>query len=159
MTELMKKGNVKKKTVTGRRVKRGDNLKGPFIHRSTKPIKELANFADITLQACTEIFDAADRLDTAVRATVSTGLAYLLHSAYDSQAVNLGLEGLAFSAFPDSCTAEWFRNRGFAEWFCIGAGNLFHSSPPRVLNPFLVFKPSKKGHVIVHKVHKEKETA
>ncbi len=90
-------------------------------------------YARMVLQRCDELFGACSLLDTAVRDSVSNGLAYLLHSAYDSQACSLGLDGPAFHAFVEGATAEWFRERGYAEWFCHGAAALFNSSRPRTI--------------------------
>jgi hypothetical protein len=95
--------------------------------------KTLDDYAQQMLIQADAIFEWSADLDTAVRDTVCTGLAYLVHSAFDSQASSLCLQGPAFSSFIDNATAEWFRERDFAEWFCVGAGNLFHSSRPRSL--------------------------
>ena len=112
-------------------------LKQPIYMRQDKRwIKSLDQYAEEILADCDRIFEAADTLDTAVREDVSTGLAYLLYSAYDSQACSLGLEGEAFCSFSANATAEWFRQRGFAEWFCIGAGTLFNASRPRIKADF-----------------------
>ncbi len=90
-------------------------------------------YARSMLRRCDEIFDESALLDTAVRDTVSEGLAFMLHSAYDSQACSLGLDGAAFHSFIEGATAEWFRERGYAEWFCHGAAALFSTSRPRTI--------------------------
>lgn len=94
-------------------------------------------YARSTLARCDELWHGSALLDTAVRDSVSPGIAYLLHSAYDSQACSLGLDGAAFHSFVEGAMAEWFRERGYAEWFCHGAAALFHSSRPRTLAELL----------------------
>ena len=80
------------------------------------------------------IFDASADLDTAVRDEISQGLAHVVHSAYDSIACGMDIEDTtAWMAFIDNATAEWFRQRGFAEWFCLAAASGFRSSRPRTL--------------------------
>ena len=91
--------------------------------------------ADRYLKQVSEIFKDSANLDTAVRDSISTGLASIVHAAHDC---------LAW-AFIESSTAEWFRTRGFAEWFCAGAANLFCTSRPRILSECIVFpKRAKK---------------
>ena len=79
------------------------------------------------------LFESCDSLDTAVRDTICEGLAFIVHSAYDCKSCALDLEGEASWAFISTSTAEWFRTRGFAEWFCHGAGACFNTSRPRDL--------------------------
>jgi len=107
------------------------------------------DYARSMLQRCDEIWDECSLLDTAVRDDVCTGLAYLLYSAFDSQGCSLGLDGSAFHAFVEGATSDWFRQRGFAEWFCHGAASLFHTSRPRTIaerNAVIKFRrsPGKK---------------
>jgi len=86
------------------------------------------------LRVCAAQFDACGDLDTAVRDDICTGLAYLVHSAYDTMAMGMEIsDTTAWMAFIDNSTAEWFRQRGFAEWFCLAAASLFHTSRPRTL--------------------------
>jgi hypothetical protein len=86
------------------------------------------------LKVCETMFQACGGLDTAVRDDVSTGLAYLVHSAYDTMASVMDIsDTTAWMAFIDNATAEWFRQRGFAEWYCLAAASLFHTSRPRTL--------------------------
>lgn len=99
----------------------------------TGGVKRLDACARELLATCDRLWDMAGEFDTAVADVTLQGIARLLHAAYDSQACSLGLDGAAFSAFISGSTAEWFRERGCAEWFCIGAGELFNSSRPRTL--------------------------
>jgi hypothetical protein len=95
-------------------------------------------------------------LDTAISDVTLDGLARLLHVAYDCQACSLGLDGAAFSSFAGNCTAEWFRERGCAEWYCTGSATLFTTSRPRVL----VHKVVKKtGRHVTLIQFQEKKTA
>ena len=101
--------------------------------------RALEKYAEETLRACAERWNAAADLDTAVRDNVAQGLAYLVYSAYDSLACSRDLGSAADHyassyAFISGSTAEWFRERGFAEWFCIGAGSLFNNQRPRVIH-------------------------
>lgn len=86
------------------------------------------------LERCEDIWTAADLLDTAVREDIAQGLAYLVHSAYDSIATSMAIDNTeGWISFIDYATGEWFRQRGFAEWFCLAAGQCFHTSRPRTL--------------------------
>ena len=69
-----------------------------------------------------------------VRDGICTGLAYLVHAAYDCEACALGMHDEAFHSFISSATANWFRDRGFAEWFCSAAASQFSTSRPRILS-------------------------
>ena len=103
-----------------------------ITHRKPSFSKALDKTSRELLQTADRVFALSDNLDTAVRDTIADGLARLVNSAYDCQAMNLNLDGDAFLAFISSSTAEWFRSRGFAEWYCLGAGSLFHTSRPRI---------------------------
>ena len=101
------------------------------------PIKSLEWYADETLRACGERWEAASGLDTAIRDDVAQGLAYLVYSAYDSISCSRGIgwgsdDYSAGYAYVAGSTAQWFRERGFAEWFCIAAGCLFNNQRPRL---------------------------
>jgi hypothetical protein len=94
--------------------------------------------AESILSHCKEVFDLAYNFDTAVRDTVSEGLAFLVWSAFDCRAIALDFKDYeSRNAFIDNSTAEWFRQRGFVEWFVAGAAALFHTTPPRRLAPTL----------------------
>jgi len=77
------------------------------------------------LDAAAELFDACNDLDTVVRDTVCEGLAYIVHTGYDCQACSVNLDVGSFHDFIAKKTAEWFRSRGCAEWFALGAAALF----------------------------------
>jgi hypothetical protein len=113
--------------------------------RRPGPIKALDRYAEETLRICAERWDAAAGLDTAVRDDVAQGLAYLVYSAYDSisvsKAIGFGSDDYSSSyAFISGSTAQWFRDRGFSEWFCIAAGCLFNNQRPRIKSEFTQFK-------------------
>ena len=105
--------------------------------------KTIDRLAKQFLDRAGELFEACDSMDTAVRDSVCTGLAYLVNAGYDCQACALDIE--QFHEFVDKKTAEWFRSRGFAEWFCQGAAALFNSSKPRILQWSPVKKASRRG--------------
>jgi hypothetical protein len=105
--------------------------------RKPGPIKALDHYAEATLAACAEQWESASGLDTAIRDDVAQGLAYLVYSAYDSISCSRGIgfgadDYVASYAFISGSTAEWFRQRGFAEWFCRAAGCLFNNQRPRI---------------------------
>lgn len=90
--------------------------------------------ADKMLTHVQAVFDLASGFDTAVRDSVSDGLAYLVYAAFDCRAIALELKDFeSINSFIDGSTAEWFRQRGYAEWYCCGAGAMFHTSRPRTL--------------------------
>jgi hypothetical protein len=108
-----------------------------FERKNRGPIPALDRYAKETLERCAAMWDAAEGLDTAVRDNVAQGLAYLVWSAYDSVSVSKALgyacdDYGASVSFVAGATAKWFRDRGFAEWFCIAAGELFHNQRPRL---------------------------
>lgn len=112
--------------------------------------KSLERYAAATLQMCSDAWERAEGLDTAVRDTVADGLAYLVESAYDSIAFSrdLGAKndgGAALHAFISGGVSQWFRDRGFAEWYCIGAGSLFRTQRPRILADRSVFRIHRKS--------------
>lgn len=99
------------------------------------------------LERCREIWDGSGLLDTAVRDDIAQGLAHLVHAAYDSIANSMNIpDTAAWMAFIDNSTAEWFRERGFAEWFCLAAASSFNNSRPRTLAemPFRIVRPRKR---------------
>jgi hypothetical protein len=105
------------------------------VRRFRKKVSRLSRYAIVAhqyLQHAEELWATAD-FDTAVRDDVAKGLAYIVRAAYDCQALDAGLQGLAFVNFIDQKTAEWFRRREFSEWFCIAAACGFNSSRPREL--------------------------
>ena len=107
-----------------------------FTHRAPSPatLKAYKRHGENLLAQAATIWNEADLLDTAVRDDVATGLAHLVHAAYDSIANSIDIsDTTAWMAFIDNATAEWFRERGFAEWFCLAAACTFNTSRPRTL--------------------------
>lgn len=97
------------------------------------------------LQMAEELWKQADGLDTAVRDNIAEGLGRIVMAGYDCLASNLSLDTDEWMSFIDNSTADWFRNRGFAEWFCIAAANGFNKSRPRVLSEVITFrKPARR---------------
>ena len=95
--------------------------------------------ADAMLKHCEEVWDLASGFDTAVGDTVAEGLAHLLNAAYDCRAIALDFRDFeSRNSFIDGSIAEWFRVRGFAEWFCLAAASGFRTSRPRILAPRIV---------------------
>lgn len=107
----------------------------PITRRKISPsyVKLMNGIADDILAKCQEMFDQGAGLDTAVRDTMASGLAYLLHVAYDCRACALGIENEEFATYIDGCVAAWLREREYTEWFCIAASRLFSTSDPRRL--------------------------
>ena len=107
------------------------------------------------LQTADEIFKQSDDLDTAVRDNIAEGLGRIVMAGYDCLASNLNLDTDGWMSFIDNSTADWFRNRGFAEWFCIAAANGFNKSRPRILSEVITFrKPARpKGRATTTKEH------
>lgn len=109
-----------------------------YLVRMGKTATELLTHADL-------IFTASADLDTAVRDSVSQGLANVVEAAYDTEGCARGLSGEEFDQFRLNATAEWFRRRGYVEWFCEGAAVCFRSSKPRTMSIETVFSRSKKA--------------
>ena len=130
-----------KKKITGTRktVRRS-----VFTHRalSTAEKKRWNDAADKMLAHCKEVYELSSYLDTMVRDSIASGLAYLVHAAFDCRSIALDFKDFeSGNAFVDNSTAEWFRERGYVEWFAAGAASLFNTTPPRRLadrNPFTV---------------------
>ena len=78
-----------------------------------------------------KIYERAKGFDTAVRDSVSVGLAAVVTAAYDSLAIAQAVPNDFRESFVATSTAEWFREKGFTEWFCIGASSEFRTSLPR----------------------------
>ncbi len=73
------------------------------------------------------LFDESGSLDTAVRDHVHEGLAHIVYGAYDTIGMATCVD--EFCEFIQVKTYEWFRERGFVEWFCVGASTLFNTTP------------------------------
>lgn len=90
--------------------------------------------ADKLLAHCRDVYKLSAGLDTAVRDSVASGLAYLVHAAFDCRCIAMDFKDFeSGNAFIDNSTAEWFRERGYVEWFSAGAASLFNTTPPRNL--------------------------
>jgi len=105
-----------------------------YIKPSPFFVQRMEKIAAKTLETCEMLFREYDGLDTAIRDIGHDAIARLLYIAYDCRACALGLQEAEFSSFVDNAVAEWFRQRGFAEWYCQGAGTLFNRSRPRILS-------------------------
>lgn len=81
------------------------------------------------LEQAQAIFDQSANLDTAVRDIVSEGLARIVFAAYDTSACAECVSDFDSVAYIHTKTYEWFRARGFVEWFCVGASTLFLTTP------------------------------
>lgn len=95
-------------------------------------VKAYDRLAKQYLDAAGEIFEASADLDTVVRDSVATGLAYIVHAAYDSQACSVNLDSGTDREFIAKKVEEWFTSRGFADWFARGAAVLFNTSKREV---------------------------
>ena len=106
-----------------------------YVRKLTEAKKKRWNeAADKMLTYCREVFELSNGFDTAVRDSVSSGLAYLVHAAFDCRAIALDFKDFESSnVFIDNSTAEWFRERGYVEWFAAGAASLFNTTPRRIL--------------------------
>ena len=109
------------------------------VHRKHQFNKRLNDCGKNLLEHAEEIWRKADGLDTAVRDQIAEGVAQIVRAGYDCLATNIPYQTTdAWMAYIDHATAEWFRGRGFAEWFCIAASCGFNSSRPRILSERMV---------------------
>ena len=108
------------------------------IHRKRSYNKKMADLGKWLLQIAEEIRVKASGLDTSVRDSVSEGLAYIVQAGNDCTAQNLDLTTDQWMSFIDNATADWFRSRGYAEWFCLAAASSFRKSRPRTLDEHIV---------------------
>ncbi len=98
-------------------------------HRKPKYNARLNTAATAMLNHAQELFDNSNGLDTAVRDVVHEGLARIVYAAYDTKGCAECISDLDFAGYIEQKTYEWFRERGFVEWFCVGASTLFRNSP------------------------------
>ena len=90
--------------------------------------------ADELLAHARDIFELSCDFDTAVRDSISQGLAFIVWASFDCRSIALDIsETNSRNAFIDTGVAEWFREREYAEWFCYAASSMFHTSRPRTL--------------------------
>ncbi len=85
--------------------------------------------AKAMLDHAQKLLDGAAGLDTAVRDVVHEGLARIVYAAYDTKGCAESVSDFDFAGYIEQRTYEWFRERGFVEWFCVGASTLFRNSP------------------------------
>ena len=97
--------------------------------RSPKPSPKMKAVAVAMLTQAEDLFDLASGLDTEVRDDVSEGLAYVVYAGYDTMAIAECVSDCDHVAYIQAKTYQWFRSRGFVEWFCAGASTLFKTSP------------------------------
>lgn len=103
-------------------------------HRKFRFNKAMNDCGQSLLEHAEELWLKADHLDTAVRDEIAEGVARIVRAGYDCLACNIPYYTTdEWMAYIDHSTAEWFRARGFAEWFCIAASRGFNSSRPRIL--------------------------
>jgi hypothetical protein len=122
------------------RDKKFNSYKGTVTYNGT-----LNERGQLLLRLAQATWDAADGLDTAVRDEIAQGVALIVRAGYDCLASNMDIPVDAWMNFIDHSTAEWFRNRDFAEWFCIGAARGLNSSRPRNLSDVIVSrKPARQ---------------
>jgi hypothetical protein len=118
------------------------------VQRTARPSKRATDLSRRLLQQADEIWRSVSGLDTAVRDSVADGLAYIVNAAYDTASFNERFfpDTESWLAWIEQSTAKWFRDRGFAEWYCAGAANLFHHSRPRIKAeaPFIIRRHRRK---------------
>ena len=119
------------------------------IRRRERPSIKVKELSKRLLDQAEDIFQHTQGLDTAVRDSVANGLAYIVHAAYDCAADSITFpDTKSWMAFIDGAVAEWFRDKGFAEWYCAAAANLFNCSRPRIQadrEMSIVFRRAKPG--------------
>lgn len=100
-----------------------------ITQRRPKISLKLRALAASMLDQAQTLFDASADLDTDVRDTVAEGLARIVYAAYDTSAIAECVSDFDCVPYIQTKTCEWFRQRGFVEWFCVGASTLFRTSP------------------------------
>lgn len=117
-------------------------------HRAPKFNKRMDDLGKAMLAEAEQLFKDSDNLDTAVREVVHDGLAYIVHAAYDTLACANCVSDVDFGAYIQAKTYEWFRERGFVEWFCVGASTLFQTTPRNFFR-YRVKVPKGRGVTII----------
>lgn len=79
------------------------------------------------LRCASDLLCKTAALDTACRDRIADGLARLVYVAYDCEALARNVATEEFISYIEHKTYAWFRQRGFAEWFCRGAACQFNS--------------------------------
>jgi hypothetical protein len=116
-------------------------------NRKKRFSKQMADIGRFLLDSSEEVWRKAQSLDTAVRDDIAEGLAHVVHAGYDCLASNHDLTTEGWMSFIDNATADWFRDKGFAEWFALAAANGFRCSRPRILSERIVKVRRSKKHV------------
>ena len=102
-----------------------------YVMRAPRVNQAMNDAGYAMLDYAEKIYKHAQGLDTGVRDSVSTGLAAIVTAAYDSLAIGQAVPNDSRESFIASSTAKWFREKGFMEWFCIGASSEYRTSLPR----------------------------
>lgn len=90
---------------------------------------KLDSVAQELLDRAESLWQTARGLDTAVGDIMAEGIARIVHCAYDTRAIAQCISDFDHVNYIQAKTYEWFRERGFVEWFCAGASTLFMTSP------------------------------
>lgn len=102
------------------------------------------------LERAQALFEESSGLDTAVRDIVAEGLARIVHAAYDTRGCAQCVSDFDFAPYIETKTYEWFRERGFVEWFCVGASTLFKTSPRSFFRVLAKQAKSGKAMILTH---------
>jgi hypothetical protein len=113
-------------------------------------VKAYDRLAKQYLDLAGEIFESSGGLDTCVRDSVATGLAYIVHAAYDSQACSVNMDMGTDREFIAKKVEEWFTSRGFVDWFAHGASVLFDTSRREVFH--ILTTKTRRGHRVLTRV-------
>jgi hypothetical protein len=123
------------------------------FHRRPRPSDILRKTADSMLDHAERLLATSNGLDTAVRDIVSEGVARIVYAAYDTMSLAVCLDAEQHVDYIQTQVYQWFRTRGFVEWFCAGSSTLFRTTP----REFFRTKVSEGKKVVRFK--KEKITA
>jgi hypothetical protein len=120
-----------------------------ITHRAPRFDKRMDALATSMLEKAHELYEQSGDLDTTVRHSLAKGLAYIVHAAYDTQAIAQCVSDFDSAGYIQQKVYEWFRQREYVEWFCVGASTLF-STTPRM---YFRFKTTqKKGAVKIERI-------
>lgn len=114
--------------------RRRKSTRRPYRFRYSRMIERAQ--ADL-FRLANDILKVCGGLDTAMRDISHDGLAHIVYVAYDTASQNVNWESSGDKRYEDqqlwieAKTADWFRERGFVEWYCLGAAHCFSRVPPR----------------------------
>ena len=114
--------------------RRGNWTPRPYRFRFSNPI---ARAASDLFRLAEEVMKVCGGLDTAMRDISHDGLARIIYVAYDTASQNINWEASGDKRYEEqqqwieTSVAGWFREREFAEWYCLGAAHCFDRVPPR----------------------------